>query len=904
MRILQLNSFIRLDLRPYLLIWGSCLALLILIIGLGSLMLWRDFEDRKRAVTIRTQLLAASVAGYTAIALEQRRFAMDALAIHLLDQDWPLPDGQISSELVRFVHSDPQGGALFVGAQKRQWAFPSEAFQGVDWQQPPQGDDLESWFGPSLQRGDKLWLPVFRRYEFPNGNWLTVGALVPLTSQRDYFSSLGYTIDISLVLLDLQGNIYRQQGRLPPQALVPGKTGEQWLRKGWGEDTLLVRSAVPNNALQVVVVRWPQEYLAAWNHQMRFTLAALFLTCLVVLAASSGLSLAWRRIFLGEQRYRRLFQSIQDGVLLLGASGVQEANESAAKLFGVDGPGHLCSYQFVDLCYPDPIKSSQSCAQMAHLLSEVAEGAELCATLKFKRLDREGSFICEVHLSPIRLGKKTYVLVSLHDISIRQQAESALQISQQKLLEAQLIAGLGVWSWEVGVDHAMWTDECARIFGLPGDSGECTYSDFFDSITEEGRQGAKQAFDRALAGERLDTEIQILRPDGELRYLLICGELRPRGEKAMLLGALLDITEQKLAKQRFSDRERLYRELVELLPEGLIILRDNQVIFANLAAARIFTADSVDQLVGLNIFTLVDPCFHQVVMEDLALVMRNDHVPTFRLRDFRRLDGCTIEVEMTARYWQIDGKVRIQVMLRDVSEYRRSQRDPEAANGRLQRLSGQMIELQESERRHLARELHDDIGQLLTCIKISASGIQRYLDGQIEQRQAVLVQIADEALSKVRDLSRMLRPVQLDGLGLVAAMRWQIDNYLPDFPGGVKFLLDCVELQPRAAASVEITLFRIFQEALSNVLKHAGARSVEIRLTRFEENIHLVITDDGCGFDYNAALSCSRGIGLTSMAERAKLFGGELVLRSILGSGTQIQIILPQINDNKKGIET
>lgn len=215
-----------------------------------------------------------------------------------------------------------------------------------------------------------------------------------------------------------------------------------------------------------------------------------------------------------------------------------------------------------------------------------------------------------------------------------------------------------------------------------------------------------------------------------------------------------------------------------------------------------------------------------------------------------------------------------------------------------------MIELQESERRHLARELHDDIGQLLTCIKISASGIQRYLDGQIEQRQAVLVQIADEALSKVRDLSRMLRPVQLDGLGLVAAMRWQIDNYLPDFPGGVKFLLDCVELQPRAAASVEITLFRIFQEALSNVLKHAGARSVEIRLTRFEENIHLVITDDGCGFDYNAALSCSRGIGLTSMAERAKLFGGELVLRSILGSGTQIQIILPQINDNKKGIET
>ncbi|MBK5351345.1 PAS domain S-box protein [Pseudomonas sp. TH41] len=893
MRVSRLKSCIRPDSRPYLLIWSVCVTLLIFIIGLGSMTLWRDHEDRKRAVSVRTQLVGATIAGYTATALEQRRFAMDALANHLLGLDWPLTDAQVDSELARFVDSDPRRGPLFVSAGERHWSLPGEAFQGVDWHPSPDVG-REPWFEAGLQRGDKLWLPVFRRYECPNGRWLTVGALVPLTNQRDYFSRLGYTFDISLVLLDLQGNVYREQGRLPPQARVPGEAGVQWLQEDEGEDILLVRNTVLDYPLQVVVARWPQEYLADWNKQKRFTLVVLFLTCFVILAASVGLVSAWRRIGRGEHRYRRLFQSIHDGVLLLGASGVQEANERAAKLFGVDSAERLCNYEFVDLCYPEQLNGSQP-SGIAQSLLGAAGGAELCATLKFRRLDRDGAFICEVHLSPIRLGKKVYVLACLHDISARQQTEKALEVSQQKLLEAQLIAGLGVWSWEVGAEHATWTDECARIFGLPTISGECTYGDFFGSIVVEEQRWAKQAFDRALEGERLDIELQIRRPDGQLRNILLCGELRPQGEKPLLLGALLDITEQKRVQQRLREGERHYRELVELLPEGLLIFRDYRVIFANVAAARLFAVKSVEQFIGVNIFTMIDPCFHQLVMDDLAVILKPDHVPTFCSRHYLRLDGSAIEVEMAARRLLLDGQICIQVMLRDVSEHRRLQRDLETANGRLQRLSGQIIEVQESERRHLSRELHDDIGQLLTCIKISASGIQRHLEGEIEQRQAVLVRIADEALGKVRDLSRMLRPVQLDSLGLVAAMRWQIDNYLPD---SVDCLLDCVELQPRTEPCVEITLFRIFQEALNNVLKHAAADSVQIRLARFNENIHLRIMDNGLGFDYDAALTDGSGMGLMSMAERTKLVDGEFFLTSITGQGTQILVIIPDNSNN------
>lgn len=902
MRVSRLKTSIRPDSRPDLLIWFSGIALICLIVGLGSLSLWRDYQDRQRTMAFRTQVLTASIAGHLANALEQRRFAMDALANHLLNLDWPLTDDQVGTELLRFVHSDPQNGPLMVGAGQKHWALPEAAYQGIDWL-PPEGVGRDVWFGASRQVGGKLWLPVFRRYQCPNGKWLTVGALMPLTTQRDYFSSLGYNFDISLVLLDLQGNIYRQQGQLPEQAFVQGPEGAQWIRKEWGQDVLLVRKAVDHYPLQFVVTRWPEEYLAEWNQQSLFTLVALLLTCLVIFLASLGLTAAWRRIGRSEHRYHRLFQSIRDGVLLLSPSGIQEANERAAKMFGVDNAQCLGVFQLVDLCCPEQLNNYQAPALIAQLLLDAYDGAEMCVTLRFQRLDGLGTFICEVHLSPIQLGKKVYVLACLHDISVQQQTEHELKVSQQKLLEAQLIAGLGVWSWEVGAGTATWTDECARIFGLPAGSGECTYADFFDSIVAEQRSYARQMLDRALEGQRLEVELQICRPDGHLRNILLCGELRAHNDKSLLLGALLDITEQKRVEQRLSEGERHYRELVELLPEGLMIFRGSRVVFANLTAAKLFAADSVEQFIGHNIYKLMDPCYHPQLLDDLVRVLQREHVPVFLPRHYRRLDGVQFEVEMAARPLLMEGQTCIQVMLRDVSEHRRLQEDLEAANTRLQRLSGQIIEVQESERRHLARELHDDIGQLLTCIKISAAGIQRHLEGGIEVRQGMLVRIADEALGKVRDLSRMLRPVQLDSLGLVAAMRWQIDNYLPDLPGGVFCLLDCVELQPRSEPCVEITLYRIFQEALSNVLKHAGADSVEISLARINENIHLRIADNGRGFDYEGALSNGSGMGLMSMAERAKLLGGEFVLTSTRGQGTRIEVVVPDKCETERGNE-
>lgn len=215
----------------------------------------------------------------------------------------------------------------------------------------------------------------------------------------------------------------------------------------------------------------------------------------------------------------------------------------------------------------------------------------------------------------------------------------------------------------------------------------------------------------------------------------------------------------------------------------------------------------------------------------------------------------------------------------------------------------QMIELQERERCHLARELHDDVGQLLTLIKISANSVLRHLVGDLEQRQAALVRVADEALGKVRDLSSMLRPAHLDGAGLIEAMHRLVEGIPSEMPDGVQVRLECAALEPRPQACVEVTLFRIFQEALSNVLKHGSASLVEVRLRRRNDGIHLTIDDNGGGFDTAGVMQAGKGMGLMNMAERARLLAGAFTLDSGLGRGTRIAVVIPDTDIDKRGGE-
>jgi signal transduction histidine kinase len=217
------------------------------------------------------------------------------------------------------------------------------------------------------------------------------------------------------------------------------------------------------------------------------------------------------------------------------------------------------------------------------------------------------------------------------------------------------------------------------------------------------------------------------------------------------------------------------------------------------------------------------------------------------------------------------------------------------AGERLRALSQRLMDAQESERRHIARELHDEIGQALTMVKINLQTIQRLSDPALISQQAdETIKIIEPTLQQVRNLSLRLRPSLLDDLGLVAALRWYLDRQSRRADFALQFNAD--PLMKRLPAETETACFRIVQEAITNVIKYSEAKEVDVVLRQVDRFLELIVRDTGIGF--NVALAQAKAaeggsFGLLSMAERALLVGGSFDIQSELGRGTEIRARLP-----------
>lgn len=224
---------------------------------------------------------------------------------------------------------------------------------------------------------------------------------------------------------------------------------------------------------------------------------------------------------------------------------------------------------------------------------------------------------------------------------------------------------------------------------------------------------------------------------------------------------------------------------------------------------------------------------------------------------------------------------------------RQMARDVELAHD-LQELSAKLVTAQEQERRHIARELHDEIGQALTAIKVELAYAQRAIEGA--QGPTTVLQaartITDGALHQVRDLSYLLHPAALDEFGLVSA----VDEHIKSFGSrhGIAAELSHASMGCRLAPETETAAYRIIQEALNNVAKHAKATECKVYLARQSDVLRIVIEDNGIGFDASAPRSPDRrGLGLIGVRERASHLNGTVVIDSVRGRGTRIVVELP-----------
>ncbi len=252
-----------------------------------------------------------------------------------------------------------------------------------------------------------------------------------------------------------------------------------------------------------------------------------------------------------------------------------------------------------------------------------------------------------------------------------------------------------------------------------------------------------------------------------------------------------------------------------------------------------------------------------------------------------------IFVEIYAYSMQLEGRDVRLVLSHDITQKIEAEKKLKRSIGEIRMLTGHLQEVREEERKNIARDIHDELGQQLTILKMDVAWIIKKLrnpDEVLTDQLKGLLDTIDGTIKSVRRMCSELRPALLDDLGLIAAMEWQAREFEKNTGIAVELTLPGEAL--RLVTEIKTGLFRIFQESLTNIARHAQAREVKVNLQEGDKTLVLDIRDDGKGFD-TSLLNEKRTLGILGMEERSLMMGGKYVIESEPGKGTTVKVTVP-----------
>jgi PAS domain S-box-containing protein len=288
----------------------------------------------------------------------------------------------------------------------------------------------------------------------------------------------------------------------------------------------------------------------------------------------------------------------------------------------------------------------------------------------------------------------------------------------------------------------------------------------------------------------------------------------------------------------------------------------------------------------------VHPEDRERVMSSIpALLAGSVHPVSFEYR-FRRADGSYADVfDRSFFLTNTEGRpVRMIGAMLDISERKRLEAKQRESGKQLRALTRQLLRAQESERRRLARALHDEFAQLLTGLLLQLDLCAQDLEGPVANRLGEALKLAHDLMARVRALSLDLRPVMLDDMGLVHSLLWHVENFSQRT--GVRVDFQHEGLERRLPGEVETAVYRLVQESLANVSRHAKVPSASLKVWADQDSVYLEAEDKGIGFD-PSLIDEGVAAGLSEIRERVSLLGGELKVQSAPGQGTLLRASLP-----------
>ena len=339
--------------------------------------------------------------------------------------------------------------------------------------------------------------------------------------------------------------------------------------------------------------------------------------------------------------------------------------------------------------------------------------------------------------------------------------------------------------------------------------------------------------------------------------------------------------------------EKRFRSLIQNASDVIMLLDTESTISYVSASVHHTLGYRPEELVSTPIMDMVSPEDAPKMRDYLAACLRNSEVTSLSEFRFRHADGRWCNLEVVGNNRLNDPSVdRIVLNCRDITERKRAEEQLRSSREQLRNLSAYLQSMREEERTNIAREIHDELGQVLTALKMDASWLgSKYRDyGPITEKTKSMADLIDSTIRTVKRICTELRPGVLDDLGLIAAIEWQAEEFQKrtDIHCEVSFHPHDIALDGERSTAI----FRILQETLTNVIRHAEATKVQVRLERKDGRVLLRVEDNGKGITQDH-ISDPRSFGLIGIRERASFLGGEVRIESGEVKGTIVTVSLP-----------
>ena len=449
-----------------------------------------------------------------------------------------------------------------------------------------------------------------------------------------------------------------------------------------------------------------------------------------------------------------------------------------------------------------------------------------------------------------------------------------------------------VWVMDLSGRYMYFSPSVARLTGY---SVEEITANPIRVMTEAGIEYVRRAIDVQLRREKTGQkevskpmEMELVRKDGSRVWAETTWSLlrNDDGKPVGVLGAVRDITERKRA-------EELFRTLADNSPVSIYIVQDGRFRFLN----RHFLTETMctaDELIGDKPLRRLAPGDRHRVAQQAAAMLDGQRFEPYEFRYVGRKGQTRWVMERVARI-QYEGRPAVLGIFMDITERKRSEEALKRSESELRLLSQRMLQIQEDERARIARDLHDQLGQELVFLKIKAQSLAEQVGpaSVAYDAAAELASLIDRVKATSHRIALSIRPDILDGLGLMKAIQWYAGEF--EQQTSIACFVDVPADDVEVPKNVATAAYRILQEALTNVFKHANATEVHVVVEMKAKVLTIRISDNGRGFDSDF-LSERASLGLIGMRERARLVGGSLKVTTRHPAGTRVVARLPLVD--------